>query len=263
MWSPCRNPVARVDGEERTRLRRTLDLIYFRPRPRRVAIARFMSVESLSICMTKRYSTRTSCTSSPNDTKLCSGKTAQLSLLHESYSRFLCLQYPTPSTLTLHLQYYTSLGTNRTEMSSTRAQEIESSGPEERLFCTVSECKRSSDLPFNRKGNLHEHLRRVHGITNTNERSQLRNTTGATTKLIESTTGHTGCGLLDTSAGSRVVSGGLKSEIQRARAANLEKDERIRQLKETGDRREECIAGLEARLARETDNNLLGLGESP
>jgi hypothetical protein len=144
-------------------------------------------------------------------------------------------------------------------MSSPQEQN-EPSNLEEKLFCTVSGCKRSSGRPFNRKDNFHEHLRRVHGITDASKGPQLQSIAHAATELIGSPTSHAECGWLESSAGSRDGSGGLESEIQQAKVEGLKKDERIRQLEEMDERRNKRLAEIEAQLARsETRNNLWGL----
>ncbi|GAB7332400.1 hypothetical protein MBLNU13_g04213t2 [Cladosporium sp. NU13] len=138
------------------------------------------------------------------------------------------------------------------------------SGPKEQLRCTVPECKRHAGKGFTRKENLDQHLRRVHGITTTSDASQLRQIAvdsahGAgmmetlasrisdKANIDDSTTATTACPdlannkrrRLDMGASPRNSPYNLELELQRLKADNLEKDERIR--------REENEAAITAR----------------
>jgi hypothetical protein len=150
-------------------------------------------------------------------------------------------------------------------------------GPKEQLRCTVPECKRHAGKGFTRKENLNEHLRRVHGITATTDTSHLRqiaadaapgadimdtpasrfSDTGDVDEFNAAPPAYpdlTKRRRLDTS-----VSGGsddLEVELQRLKADNREKDERIRGLEEKDAEREARLKSLEDRLMEFTAHGL-------
>lgn len=154
-------------------------------------------------------------------------------------------------------------------------------GPKEQLRCTVPECKRHAGKGFTRKENLNEHLRRVHGITTTSDASQLRQIAadaapGAeimetpasrfsdTADVDEFTTATTAYPdlantkrrRLDMGASPRSGPDDLELELQRLKADNLEKDERIRRMEENDAAREARMKSLEDKLAQLTPHTL-------
>jgi hypothetical protein len=146
-------------------------------------------------------------------------------------------------------------------------------GPKEQLRCTVPECKRHAGKGFTRKENLNEHLRRVHGITATTDTSHLRqiaadaapgadimdtpasrfSDTGDVDEFNAAPPAYpdlTKRRRLDTS-----VSGG-SDDLERLKADNREKDERIRGLEEKDAEREARLKSLEDRLMEFTAHGL-------
>ena len=149
-------------------------------------------------------------------------------------------------------------------------------GPKEQLRCTVPECKRHAGKGFTRKENLNEHLRRVHGITTTSDASQLRqiavdaapgaelmetpasrfSDTGDVDEFSTATTAYPDLAnkrrRLDMGASPRSGPDDLELELQRLKADNLEKDERIRRMEENDAAREARMKSLEDKLAQLT-----------
>jgi hypothetical protein len=154
-------------------------------------------------------------------------------------------------------------------------------GPKEQLRCTVPECKRHAGKGFTRKENLNEHLRRVHGITTTSDASQLRqiaadaapgadlmetpasrfSDTGDVDEFSTTTTAYpdlanTKRRRTDLGASPRSGPDDLEVELQRLKADNLEKDERIRRMEENDAAREARMKSLEDKLAQLTPQTL-------
>ncbi|GAB7329928.1 hypothetical protein MBLNU13_g01632t1 [Cladosporium sp. NU13] len=154
-------------------------------------------------------------------------------------------------------------------------------GPKEQLRCTVPECKRHAGKGFTRKENLNEHLRRVHGITTTSDASQLRqiavdaapgaemmetpasrfSDTADVDDFTTATTAYPDLAnpkrrRLDMGASPRSSTDDLELELQRLKADNLEKDERIRRMEENDAAREARMKSLEDRLAQLTPQTL-------
>ena len=154
-------------------------------------------------------------------------------------------------------------------------------GPKEQLRCTVPDCKRHAGKGFTRKENLNEHLRRVHGITTTSDASQLRqiavdaapgadlmetpasrfSDTADVDDFTTATTAYpdlanTKRRRLEMGASPRSSTDDLELEIQRLKADNLEKDERIRRMEENDAAREARMKSLEDKLASMTPQTL-------
>lgn len=152
-------------------------------------------------------------------------------------------------------------------------------GPKEQLRCTVPECKRHTGKGFTRKENLNEHLRRVHGITATTDASQLRQIavdaapgadlmeasvarfpeTGDVDEFNAATPAYPDLAKrrrLDTGESPRSGPDDLELELQRLKADNLEKDERIRRMEENDAARESRMKSLEDKLAQLTNQGL-------
>jgi hypothetical protein len=145
----------------------------------------------------------------------------------------------------------------------------------------VPGCKRHAGKGFTRKENLDEHLRRVHGFTTTSDASQLQQIavdTAPSAEMMEtlasrmpdtadiddSTTATTACPdlannkrrRLDTGTSPRNGPDDLKLELQRLKADNLEKDERIRRMQENEAAITARRESLEEKLAQLTPQTL-------
>jgi hypothetical protein len=147
-------------------------------------------------------------------------------------------------------------------------------GPKEMLLCTEPGCRRNSGKAFERKENLFEHCRRVHGDENSKLQTIARATVAMVTAapqsdldmrnndvISDAITTRANCSGTDSSAASQDEIGEHKSEIRKLKEESSAMDYRIRRLEQNGDSRERRLAKVEEVLARMSAGEYLALEE--